>query len=114
MSTLEPVDAAKYLGISKSTLQRWSKEGVVRVIRKGRIVRYEEGDLRSCLDKLKGGGSEKPKGTPATRYDSGTRQNVARSSSEQVKRTLAELRQGARKSTLRSSAATTSKRENVE
>lgn len=102
MPTLDPSGAAKYLGISKSTLQRWSKEGVVRVARKGRIVRYEEGDLQSCLDMLKGGNSEKPRATPVTRFDSGTRRSAGKSNSEQVKKTLSELRQGARKSTRRS------------
>ena len=49
--TYHSVEAtAKMLGVDKSTLWRWEKQGYLVPVRVGRKPRYKESDIKSCLE----------------------------------------------------------------
>ncbi len=47
---LSEKEAQEYLGVSRSTLYRWQKEGKLKVYKLGRQRRYRQEDLDALLE----------------------------------------------------------------
>jgi len=47
---LSEKEAQEYLGVSRSTLYRWQKEGKLKVYKLGRQRRYQQEDLDALLE----------------------------------------------------------------
>ena len=43
-------DAAKIIGVDKSTLWRWEKQGYLTPIRVGKKVKYKGSDIKLCME----------------------------------------------------------------
>ena len=53
---LSEKEAQEYLGVSRSTLYRWQKEGKLKVYKLGRQRRYRQKDLDALLEPYSGVG----------------------------------------------------------
>ncbi len=47
---LSEKEAQEYLGVSRSTLYRWQKDGKLKVYKLGRQRRYRQGDLDALVE----------------------------------------------------------------
>lgn len=54
MSLMDPRQAAKFLNVSERSLWTLTKVGRVRSAKIGRLVRYDEKDLRAFVESCKG------------------------------------------------------------